>query len=132
MVTNQSGIARGLFRPEALDAVAARLTELLDVPLAGFYHCPHHADDGCACRKPGDAMLRRAASDLDFDLTRSWMVGDILNDIEAGKRAGCQTILIDNGGETEWLSGRNRTPDLICPDMGAAALAILHGERIAA
>ena len=132
VVTNQSGIARGLFAPEALEAVEVRLRELLSVPLTGFYHCPHEAEDGCVCRKPGDAMLRRAAHDLDLDLAASWMIGDILNDVEAGKRAGCRAILIDNGGETEWKAGRLRTPDAVCRDMDEAAQVVLQDLRIAA
>lgn len=132
VVTNQSGIARGLFDAQSLDAVEARLTELLGVPLAGFYHCPHGPSDGCACRKPGDGMLRRAAAELELSLADSWMIGDILNDVEAGRRAGCRTILIDNGGETEWLGGPLRTPDFTCADLGEAALAILCGDRKAA
>ena len=132
VVTNQSGIARGLFDAKALLPVKARLAELLGVPLAGFYHCPHGTDDGCACRKPAPGMLLEAAANLGIDLTRSWMIGDILNDVEAGRRAGCRTILVDKGGETEWLWGPLRTPDLIVPDMGAAALAILDNQRKAA
>ncbi len=57
----------------------------------------------CLCRKPMPGLLRRAAVDHDVDLQRSWFVGDILDDVEAGSRAGCRTILIDNGNETEWL-----------------------------
>ena len=132
VVTNQSGIARGLFEPEALHAVKERLTELISVPFAGFYHCPHGPDDGCSCRKPGDAMLHRAAADLDLDLTGSWMVGDILNDVEAGRRAGCRTVLIDNGGETEWRDGPLRKPHVTVPDLGLGAIAILNSQRRAA
>ncbi|SMB80324.1 D-glycero-alpha-D-manno-heptose-1,7-bisphosphate 7-phosphatase [Deinococcus hopiensis] len=121
VVTNQSGVARGLFPESALTGVEARLRELLageGVVLAGFYHCPHHPDGTvpeyareCECRKPGPGMLRQAAQELGLDLTRSWMVGDILNDVEAGNRAGCRTVLLDNGGETEWVPGPHRTPD---------------------
>ena len=77
-------------------------------------------------------MLRRAAHDLDLDLAASWMIGDILNDVEAGKRAGCRAILIDNGGETEWEAGRLRTPDAVCRDMDEAAQVVLQNLRIAA
>jgi D-glycero-D-manno-heptose 1,7-bisphosphate phosphatase len=132
VVTNQSGVARGLFDEAALKAVEHRLAELIGVPLAGFYHCPHGPEAGCPCRKPGDAMLHRAAIDLDLDLSRSWMVGDILNDVEAGRRAGCRTILIDNGGETEWRGGALRKPHVTVPDLALACIAILNGERKAA
>lgn len=120
VVTNQSGVARGLFPESALGGVEARLRELLareGVTLAGFLACPHHPDGSvpeyareCGCRKPGPGLLRRAAEELNLDLSASWMVGDILNDVEAGQRAGCRTVLLDTGGETEWVPGPQRTP----------------------
>lgn len=135
VVTNQSGVARGHFERDALRGVEDRLGELLGVPLAGFYDCPHHPDGTvanyaieCECRKPLPGLLTDAAGDLDLDLTRSWMVGDILNDVEAGHRAGCRTVLINNGNETEWVEGPMRIPDFQCADMGEAARLILAQE----
>lgn len=129
VVTNQSGIARGLFEPAALDAVEARLRALLLVPIAGFYHCPHEAGDACDCRKPQPGMLHRAAAELGVTLAESWMIGDILNDVEAGNRAGCRSVLIDNGNETEWLDDRWRRPDHIVGTVAQAARAILHEDQ---
>lgn len=95
------------------------------MPLAGFYYCPHapigvgqaeHA--GCRCRKPRPGLLLDAADQHGIDLRRSWMVGDILDDVEAGRRAGCRTVLIDNGNETEWAVSRLRVPDYCAPDLG--------------
>jgi len=129
VVSNQPGVAGGLFPESALEGVWARLTELLaPVPLAGFYHCPHGPADGCACRKPAPGLLRRAAAELGIDLGRSWMVGDILNDVEAGRRAGCRTVLIDNGNETEWIRGVDREPHYRVRDIREAARVILVGE----
>ncbi len=135
VVTNQSGVARGYFPASALAVVEATMHDLLGaagVPLAGWYFCPHHPDGtvpayamDCDCRKPAPGMLLRAAHDLDLDLTRSWMIGDILNDVEAGHRAGCRAVLVDAGGETEWLPGPYRTPDLTAPDLATAAHGIL-------
>jgi D-glycero-D-manno-heptose 1,7-bisphosphate phosphatase len=142
IVTNQSGVARGYFKEEALEAVEGRLRDLLrnegGAPLAGFYYCPHLTEGtvpeyaiDCGCRKPEPGMLLKAANELDIDLARSWMVGDILNDVEAGNRAGCRTILIDNGNETEWkLSSYNRQPDFIVTDLLEAALAIINGKSV--
>ncbi len=70
-------------------------------------------------------MLLQAARDLNIDLSEAWMIGDILNDVEAGKRAGCRTILINNGNETEWQSGPWRTPDFIASNLEEAAQIIL-------
>src|SRR5690606_18353229 len=82
--------------------------------LAGFYYCPHAPSDGCQCRKPKPALIKKAAADLRIDLSGTWMIGDILDDIEAGHRAGCQSILLDNGHETIWKEGQKRNPDRIC------------------
>ncbi len=131
VVTNQSGVARGYFREEALAAVEGRLRELLaaaDVPLAGFYYCPHHPEGvvpayarACTCRKPAPGMLLRAAREHGIDLARSWMIGDILHDVETGRRAGCRTVLVDTGGETEWVLTPARVPDRIARDLLEAA-----------
>ena len=135
VITNQPGIAFGLFAPAALDAVERRVAALFarcGARLAGFYACPHHPRGrvaayacACLCRKPMPGLLQRAAVDHGVDLERSWFVGDILDDVEAGKRAGCRTVLIDNGNETEWSrTPRNahlRTPEHVVPDLDAAA-----------
>src|SRR4051794_39103249 len=101
VVSNQSGVARGIFTEDALPAVEHRIRELLanfDVPLAGFYYCPHHPLGSipryaaqCSCRKPQPGMILQAAKELRLDLAESWLIGDILDDIEAGHRAGCRT-----------------------------------------
>jgi len=134
VVTNQSGVARGLFSEAALGGVAQRLRQLLaqaGVPLAGFYYCPHHPEGSvpeyaveCACRKPEPGLVARAARDHGLDLARCWLIGDILNDVEAGNRAGCRTILLDNGGETEWVPGPNRLPHYVAADLRQASAII--------
>lgn len=132
VVSNQSGVGRGFFPESALEPVAARLGELLaegDVPLAGFVWCPHRPEDGCACRKPQPGMLLRLAEREGIDPVASWMVGDILDDVEAGRRAGCRTILLDNGHETEWVSGELRVPHHRAADLAEAAHIILTAER---
>ena len=97
VVSNQSGIARGLIRPDEHARVAARVVELLaseGVPLDAAYYCPHGPDDGCACRKPAPGMLRQAAEAHCIDLTASLMVGDKASDLEAGRAAGCKTAFL--------------------------------------
>ncbi len=110
VITNQSGIARGYFGEDELQRMHEHLAgELynLGVALDGIYHCPHHPDGvvprfaiRCDCRKPAPGMLLRAAADLDLDLARSWLIGDILDDCEAGNRAGCRALLVDLGTES--------------------------------
>ncbi len=96
LVSNQSGVARGLIRPEQLAAVHARLCELLaaeGVTFAGAYHCVHGPDDGCECRKPKPGMLLEAARELGLDVTASVIVGDKPSDVAAGEAAGARGVL---------------------------------------
>lgn len=135
IITNQPGVAFGWFPEDALDAVELRIAELIlpfGVRFRGFYYCPHHPGGivpeyavECDCRKPRSGLLTKAATDLRVDLARSWMVGDILDDIEAGRRAGCRTVLVNNGDETEWLRGPLRQPDIMARDLAEAARAII-------
>lgn len=136
VATNQSGVARGFFAPDALAGVRARIEGLLGLPLDDFRFCPHLPGGrvpayarACACRKPLPGLLTCAAADLGLDLARSWMVGDILHDVEAGTRAGCRTVLLLGGSETEWQLGPLRVPTLLAPDLAAAADAILAADR---
>ena len=123
VVSNQPGAALGHFPEGELEKVEARLRELLP-PLNGFYYCPHAPQAGCDCRKPAPGMLERAAREQGLELQASWMVGDILDDVEAGRRAGCRTILLDNGNETEWRAGEARCPDYVVRDLMEAAAVI--------
>jgi len=136
MVTNQAGVARGYFTEADLPAVENKLKELLEpsnIKLDGFYYCPNHPEGhvapyniSCGNRKPMPGMLLKAAADHQIDLKVSWMIGDILHDVEAGNRAGCHTLLIDNGGETEWIKNNDyRQPDYVCADLLEAAQYVL-------
>ena len=138
VISNQSGVARGFFPESALEGVEARLGEMLaafGVPMAGFSYCPHHPEGSvegyamaCDCRKPAPGMIVRAAAEHGIDLAHSWMIGDILDDVQAGRRAGCRTILIDNGNETEWLLSPDREPHHRAPDLAAAACLIVASD----
>jgi D-glycero-D-manno-heptose 1,7-bisphosphate phosphatase len=138
VVSNQSGVARGYFPESALQGVADRLRELLaawGIPLAGFSWCPHHPEGTveeyavtCNCRKPAPGQILSIAEGDDIDLARSWMIGDILDDIQAGRAAGCRTILIDNGNESEWIMSPDREPEHRAPDLAAAARYIIEQD----
>jgi D-glycero-D-manno-heptose 1,7-bisphosphate phosphatase len=135
VVSNQPGIALGYFSEGNLEEVGGKITGLLaalGVRLEGFYFCPHHpsgiiaAFSGrCLCRKPEPGLLLKAALDLGLDLASSWMIGDILDDVEAGRRAGCRTVLIDNGNETEWALSDWRMPQAVAVGLADAAAKIL-------
>ena len=135
IVSNQSGIAHGIFSEAALRHVLQHLQDMLGdqgIVIDGVYYCPHSPTgtvasyaSACTCRKPMPGMLQRAAGEHGIDLRRSWMIGDILHDIEAGHRAGCKAALIDNGNETQWQRSPLRTPDIIASDVRAAARMIM-------
>ncbi|MCA1960592.1 MAG: HAD family hydrolase [Desulfomonile sp.] len=102
VVTNQRGIAREMMTEDDLAAVHAYMkAEALKrgVRFDGIYHCPHDTFEQCSCRKPEPGMILEAAEDLEIDLTRSYMVGDSLSDIEAGRRAGVRAVQITDGEE---------------------------------
>ena len=128
IITNQSGIARGYFTEDDLKKVHDYLTEQLNgqgINLTGIYYCPHHPEKGyppyvkkCRCRKPGSALLERAAEELKIDLAASWMIGDKASDVLAGKRAGCRTVLIAGQAAADCQ------PDWLASDLEAAYLKI--------
>lgn len=135
VVSNQAGIAYGYFNETDLEEIKNSLQYRLEkygVHLSGFYYCPHHINGvisryaiRCNCRKPAPGLLFRAAADLSVDLSRSWMVGDILHDVESGNRAGCRTALINNGNETEWISSELRTPTFTAENITEAVKRII-------
>jgi D-glycero-D-manno-heptose 1,7-bisphosphate phosphatase len=107
VVTNQSGVARGMFTEADVGDVHAHLAELLlgfGAKIDAWQYCPHHPEGGvaeyrvaCACRKPQAGMLLRAAEERGLDLAASWMIGDRVSDLEAGAAAGCRTALVRTG-----------------------------------
>jgi D-glycero-D-manno-heptose 1,7-bisphosphate phosphatase len=103
VVTNQPDIARGLVEQATVASIHDAL--LQQVHLDHFYVCPHDDADGCPCRKPAPGMLLDAARRHSIDLSRSYLVGDRWRDIEAGRRAGCRTILIDYGYDEQAAEG---------------------------
>ena len=100
VVTNQSAIARGYFDLDMLDRIHQRLRELLanhGTSLDAIYVCPHRPDERCNCRKPAPGLAWKAAGDFQADLSRSFVVGDKMCDIELGRRVGATTILVRTG-----------------------------------
>ncbi len=138
IVTNQAGIARGIFKEsfvaEAHRYIADRLA-LGGAHIDGFYYCPHHPDaaidalrQDCDCRKPKPGMLTRAAADLGLDLSASFVVGDRWHDLEAGQRVGARGILVRTGyGRTEEASPKaGLQPAAIVENVAEAASWILR------
>lgn len=137
VLDRQDGL--GVADDASMDTIGQRLHALLlreRLALDGFYRCPRHPHDGmardgvdCHCRRPLPGLLLQAAHDHGVDLRSSWMLGALLHDVEAGNRAGCRTILVDNGCEREWRLGPRRVPTRMAPDLYAAAILVAsHGE----
>ena len=142
IVTNQSGVGRGMFPEQAVRDTNAEMFRHLSaagVELDGVYYCPYHPEAALAeyrrqsdLRKPEPGMLLRAAAELNIDLARSWMVGDSPRDVSAGRRAGCRTIRIAAAnppgapGEPELPDAE---PDLEARDLAAAAQLICRADR---
>ena len=142
VVSNQAGVAKGYFDEKALVGVNNHIAGLLaaeGIALDAFYYCPHHPDGiiaeyaiKCDCRKPSPGMLLKAAATLEIDLAASWMIGDFLDDVEAGHRAGCKSIHYDNGAEKGWKKdNKYREPDFTVTSLLQAIPIILNKEPVA-
>jgi len=135
VITNQAGVARGLITEDMLQTIDKTLHKHIlsgGAHLDGIYYCPHHAEHGhypykqdCECRKPHPGLIKKAARDLNLDLSQSYMVGDKATDIEAGKRAGTKTIMVLSGrGNNE--KGRLTDPaDHVADNLQAAVTWLL-------
>lgn len=136
VVTNQSGIARGLYTLDDYRRVAARLDEMLreaGVPVDATYYCPHHPDytGPCECRKPGAGMYERAAGELGLDLKSSWYVGDKVTDVLPALTLGGRGILVRTG----YGAGEEKeVPEgvAVVDDLGAAARLVLVRDELPA
>lgn len=137
VVTNQAGVARGYFD----EATVVRLNEVLrerlralGADVESFAYCPHLPEitGPCDCRKPAPGMILCEARRLDVDLAASWMVGDKVLDVEAGKRAGCRTALVLTGygpEEAKVLDAAGEEPDLVAEDLAAFARRLEEGPE---
>ena len=115
VVTNQSGLGRGYFSSRDLEAIHSKLRLVLaedGVTLDGLYFCPHHPDDHCNCRKPARGMIDRAHAELKVDLSRAYVIGDSIRDIELAKQVGAQSLLVMTGP-----SGAEALADLTVRDL---------------
>ncbi len=132
VVSNQSGINRGIVPSHELQAIhyeLLRAVSNLGGKISDIYHCPHHPDENCNCRKPEPGMILSAAKRHGIDLCQSVMVGDSAKDILAGQRAGCgATVLVKTGNGEKALQSlvqQDCPPDAVADDLAAAATLIL-------
>lgn len=126
VVTNQSGVARGLFGVAEVEAVHQRIQELLAADgeqIDGFFTCFHHPDFGspCSCRKPLPGLLFQAAERHQIDLASSFMVGDKFSDLECGRAGGCrQSILVETGYGAKYRQAALQANFAVAADLAAA------------
>lgn len=126
LVSNQSGVGRGLLSQEDVERVHRQVVACLaeyGVHLDGAYYCFHAPWEGCDCRKPSPGLLLQAAEELDIDLVHSFIVGDKVSDIEAGRRAGCRAILLATNPPSAPLK---LAPDFVVADWLEIARCILN------
>jgi D-glycero-D-manno-heptose 1,7-bisphosphate phosphatase len=132
VVTNQSGIARGLLTEDVLHDIHEHMRSAVRAAggeLAAVYYCPHHPDEGCDCRKPRTALLRRAERELDVSLGGVPFIGDRTSDVQAAEAVGARPILVRTGSGA--ATARQMAPGRVevFDDLGAAARALLTGPR---
>ena len=136
VVTNQSGVGRGIITLKDLEAIHARLEGILEqegAALDAIYFCPHHPDDGCRCRKPNVGMVERAASELQLNLRRSYLIGDHARDIQLAHRVGAKAILLTpalvDTQALDMLKIERAMPDAVAKSMAEAVDWILEDAR---
>ena len=129
VITNQACIAKGIQTEEGLAALHDFMVHRVRAEggdILRIYHCPHQTSDGCTCRKPLPGMFFQAAEDFGIDLARAFMIGDSLRDMEAGRRAGTRTILIDSGPGSDSSRTQFAPGEFLAADLLDAARIVIH------
>ncbi|MCE7960961.1 MAG: HAD family hydrolase [Acidobacteria bacterium ACB1] len=125
VVTNQSGIGRGLFTSDDMHNIHEALRTEFGGLISGFYYCPHLPDAGCDCRKPKTGLIERAAKEHAIDLQHSWFVGDKDLDIYTGSKAHMRTCLVSTGYGAQHKESLDIAPTLIVENIAEAAQEIV-------
>lgn len=132
LATNQSGVARGVVDEKNLHQINALITQDFkdkETLITEVYYCPHPVDGGCECRKPNAGMLKTAAEKYHIDLAQSWMVGDRMSDVEAGRRAGCRGSILLQNETTPPPDPNYEKSSIVCHDVLEAAHLILNKSQ---
>ncbi|MEA3305782.1 MAG: D-glycero-beta-D-manno-heptose 1,7-bisphosphate 7-phosphatase [Candidatus Omnitrophota bacterium] len=135
LISNQGGISKGYFTQKDLDELSKRMRKEIEEgggKIDELYYCPHHDKDNCECRKPKTGLIEQAAGKMHIDFKNTFMIGDSIRDVEAGKRMGMKTILVLSG-KTTLAETRNWNvrPDYIKKNLLEAVELMLKGENIA-
>lgn len=135
VITNQPSVARGIISEEKINEINNFINGQLNNIIDAFYFCPHHPEMHpdvpehakkyrikCECRKPLPGMILQAAKKFDIDLSKSWMLGDMISDVATGKNAGCKTILIKSAANERIIKSAHPFDTNIKPDYYAENL----------
>jgi D-glycero-D-manno-heptose 1,7-bisphosphate phosphatase len=128
IVTNQSGIGRGYFSSDAVDAIHSRMVELFaqgGAEIDGMYVCPHAPEDDCECRKPKPGLVLKAAADWGFKPSNCVFIGDKACDVDLGRALGGATILVLTGYGREHYQGGLTHPDFVVRDLNEAVEVVM-------
>jgi D,D-heptose 1,7-bisphosphate phosphatase len=135
VISNQSGVARGLITKQMVDNVNEKINELLNeenTSIDAFYYCTSHPDynssEECECRKPSPKLVFDAAEDFQIDLSKSYFVGDSVADIQCGINAGLKTLLVKTGYGNESISilqNQNKIPTFVAENLSHACSVII-------
>src|SRR5436190_3705688 len=129
VLTNQSGIGRGIYDEEAMHTIHREMQVALGNTIDGFYFCPHLPDAGCECRKPRLQMIRDADQTFGVDFENSWMIGDKTLDVETGEAAGIRTALVKTGYGVEHEKLLRQKPEIIAENLFDAAQQIVSFQN---
>ena len=121
VVTNQSGIGRGIYTENDMHAIHEQIQNYLTEKLDAYYFCPHLPNAGCRCRKPNLGMIEAACREFAIDLENSWVIGDKNLDVELGIKAGIKTALVLTGYGKHHLSNLKEKPDIVAESLLDAA-----------
>lgn len=125
VVTNQSGIGRGLYTVADMNSVHEAIQKEVGGMIDAFYHCPHLPEEGCHCRKPNLGMIEAAQADFDIEMEGSWMIGDKNLDVWIAESAGIRSAMVMTGYGSTHVSGLKNPPAIVSDDFGEAAIAVL-------
>lgn len=132
VVTNQSGIGRGLLSEATLQQIHARMLAAIEAAggrVAGIYYCPHRPQEGCGCRKPATGLLVRLKAELGFPLTHTPLIGDKASDVELARRVGARPILVRTGYGADTIDTLTGSAVENYDDLAGAAAVLVAEAR---
>ena len=131
VVSNQSGVGRGLLSSRVLERIQAKMSSAVAAAgglLAGIYHCPHTPEAGCGCRKPAAGMVRRMERELGYSARGAPLIGDKLSDLELARNVGSRPILVRTGYGASTLAELTESHPDVFEDLAQAAEALIRED----